>query len=131
MTYRTRVWLLGALAFGAAAIMGVIIGKTVPTHAGSTNPALLFPLFLGLCGIVMAAGWLWWRRTDDLQQQGQLLSWYWGGNCGALVMLVYLVTFYGRHSDISTGALYLFLAEFAGFGAVWLVWRLRGLGKAE
>jgi uncharacterized membrane protein YfcA len=131
MSHRMKYWLFCALAFGAAAIAGIIIGKTVPAGQASENATLIFPLLLGVCAAVMGAGWLWWRKTDDLQQQGQLLSWYWGGTFGALVMLVYLCVFFGRHSDLSLGATYLFFAQGAGFLVVWLVWRLRGRGLSE
>lgn len=131
MSHRTKYWLLCALAFAAATLAGVIIGKTVPAGTGSENATLLFPLLLGVGGMVLVAGWLWWRKTDDLQQQGQLVSWYWGGTCGALAMLIYLAVFFGRHSDLSLGATYLFFAQFAGFFMVWLVWRLRGQGQSE
>ena len=131
MSHGMKYWMLCALAFGTAVLAGVIIGRLVPAGTGSENAQTLFPLLLGVCGLVMAAGWLWWRKTDDLQQQGQLISWYWGGTFGALVMLVYLVTFFGRHSDISLGATYLFFAQGAGFLLMWLVWRLRGRGQAE
>ena len=131
MSHRMKYWMLCALAFGAAALAGVVIGRTVPAGTGSANPGIVFPILLGVCGLVMAAGWLWWKKTDDLQQQGQLISWYWGGTTGALAMMVYLVVHYGRHSDLSLGATYLFFAQGAGFLAVWLVWRLRGRGQAE
>ncbi|WP_143738106.1 hypothetical protein [Erythrobacter donghaensis] len=131
MSHRMKYWMLCALSFGVAALAGVVIGLIVPAARASDNPVWVFPLLVGVCGLVMAAGWLWWRKTDDLQQQGQLISWYWGGNFGALVMLVYLAVFFGRHSDISLGAIYLFFAEFAGFFVVWLVWRLRGRGQTE
>jgi hypothetical protein len=131
MSHRMKYWLLCALAFGAATLAGVVIGKTVPAGGASEDAALLFPLLLGVGALVMAAGWLWWRKTDDLQQQGQLISWYWGGTCGALAMLIYLAVFFGRHSDMSLGAIYLFVAQFAGFAGVWLVWRLRGRGQSE
>jgi len=131
MSHRMKYWLFCAMAFAAAAAAGIVIGATVPAAGAGDNAALLFLLLLGVCGLVMAAGWLWWKRTDDLQQQGQLISWYWGGNFGALAMLVYLAVFFGRHSDISLGAIYLFFAQFVGFAGVWLVWRLRGRGQSE
>ncbi|QDH35958.1 cytochrome d ubiquinol oxidase subunit II [Porphyrobacter sp. YT40] len=131
MSHRTKYWMLCALAFGVATLAGVVIGVIVPAARASDNPVWVFPLLIGICGLVMAAGWLWWRKTDDLQQHGQLVSWYWGGTFGALVMLVYLAVFFGRHSDISLGAIYLFFAQFAGFFVFWLVWRLRGRGQAE
>lgn len=131
MSHRNKYLMLCALAFAAAAAAGVVIGMTVPAATGSANPTLMFPLLLGVCGLVMAASWLWWQNTDDLQQQGQLISWYWGGMSGALAMLVYLSVYFGRHSELSLGAIYLFFAEGAGFAVVWLAWRLRGRGHSE
>lgn len=131
MTYRTKFWLLAALAFGAAAIAGVIIGMTVPASGGVDNPMLVLPLLLVVCCVVMAACWPWWQKTDDLQKQGQLLSWWWGGTFGALVMLIVLVVMTGRHSEMSLGATYLFFAEFAGMAVAFAIWKLRGRGLAE
>ncbi|EAQ29053.1 hypothetical protein NAP1_15678 [Erythrobacter sp. NAP1] len=131
MTYRTKFWLLAAVSFGSALIAGVIIGKTVPASGGVENPALVLPVLLVVVGLVMAASVAWWRKTDDVQKQGQLVSWWWGGNTGALAMLVTLVVLTGRHSDISLGAIYLFLAQFAGMAVVFLAWKFHGRGVAE
>ena len=131
MTHRMKYWLYCALAFGAAAGAGVVMGLSLPAGSGSENPAVVLPLMLGLCGLVMMASWLWWKKTDDLQQHGQLISWYWGGMSGALAMLTYLSVYFGRHSEVSLGAIYLFFAQAAGFAVVWLVWRLRGRGHSE
>ncbi|TRD10894.1 hypothetical protein FGU71_02795 [Erythrobacter insulae] len=131
MTFQGKFWLWAAIAFGAAAIAGVVIGKTVPASGGVENPALVLPMLLMVVALVSAATWVWWQKTDDIQQQGQLISWWWGGTFGALAMLVVLVVMTGRHSEISLGATYLFLAEFAGFAVVWCVWKLRGRGPAE
>jgi hypothetical protein len=131
MTYRTKFWLLAALAFGGAAIGGVIIGKTVPADGGVENPALVLPILLVVVGMLMATVVPWWNKTDDLQKQGQLVSWWWGGTAGALVMLVSLVVLFGRHSDISLGATYLFFGEFAGMAVAFLIWKLRGRGLTE
>lgn len=131
MTYQTRFWLFAVLSVGSAVVVGFVIAKTVPFSGGVENPALVLPAILVLLGLVMLAAWAWWQRTDDLQQQGQLISWWWGGNAGAIIMLTVLVVFTGRHSDLSLGAGYLFLAQFAGFVAVWLAWKLKGLGASE
>lgn len=131
MTYRAKMWALAALAIGTGAIAGVVIGKTVPSDSGVENPALVLPALLVVAGLVMAAAVPWWRKTDDLQKQGQLLSWWWGGNFGALVMLVTLVVMTGRHSDVSMGAGYLFMAQFAGMGVAYLLWKFHGRGLSE
>ena len=131
LSYRTKFWLLAGLAFGTALLLGVVIGKTVPSTSGVEDPALMLALFFAITLAVGFVNWLWWKRTDELQQQGQLVSWWWGGNLGAVLMLICLVTLTGRHSDLSLGAQYLLLAEFAGFAVVWLVWKFRGRGPAE
>lgn len=125
------MWAYAALAFGVAAIVGVVIGRTVPSSGGVENPALVLPILLVVGSLALAGAWPWWNKTDDLQKQGQLTSWWWGGTIGALFMLITLVVMTGRHSDMSLGAAYLFLAEFAGMAVAWLVWKLRGRGQAE
>lgn len=131
MKHQSKFWLLAALAFGSALIVGVIIGKTVPTGTGVENPAIVIPMLLSLTVVLSAVCWLWWQKTDDLQRQGQLVSWWWGGTFGALVGLVIMVGLTGRHSDMSLGATYLFFAQFAGMAVVWVAWKLRGLGPTE
>jgi len=131
MTHRTKFWLYCVLAFGSAAIGGLVLARTIPSTGGVDNPAVILPIALAVAVIVVGLCWLWWSKTDELQQRGQLISWYWGGQIGALICLISVVTLTGRHSDISMGAGYVFGAQFAGFLAVWLIWRLRGLGPTE
>lgn len=126
MSYRAKFWSTAALTFGLAAIAGIVIGRTIPASGGAENPALVLPIAFVVIGFAAIASWFWWKNTDDLQQQGQMISWWWGGNLGAVIMLVSVVVLTGRHSDLSLGALYLFLAEFAGMLLVWLIWKLRG-----
>ena len=131
MTFRAKFWMLCLLAIGSAMLVGIGIGYTVPTKAGVENPTLVFPLLLGAWGIVGAAAWLWWKKTYDLQQMGQPISWYWGGLAGTVIMVAYMMVFFGRHSDVSLGATYLFFGQFAGFAIAWSIWRLRGRGHVE
>jgi len=131
VNHRRKYWTLCALAFGAAALAGLVIGKVVPTQTGVENPVLVFPLLLVVWGLVIATGWLWWKRTDDLQQQGQLVSWWWGGLSGSIAILLYLLVIFGRHSELSLGASYLFFGQGAGFIIAWLIWRFHGRGEAE
>ena len=131
MTYRTKFWLLAALACGVSAIAGVIIGKTVPASGGVENPGLVLPVLLVVGLLVLVAAWPWWNKTDDLQKQGQLISWWWGGTAGAIFMLITTVVMTGRHSDLSLGATYVFFAQVAGMAVAFLVWRIRGRGTPE
>lgn len=131
MTYRTKLLSLAALAFGSAALAGIAIGKLAPASGASDNPAVILPTLLVLASLVIGATWLWWQNTDDVQKQGQLVSWYWGGSAGAVVMLIALLVFTGRDSELIRGAGYLFFAQFAGFALVWSAWKLRGWSAAE
>lgn len=131
MHHRRKYWTLCALAFGIAALAGVFIGKVVPPQTGVENPALVFPLLLVVWGLAMVPTWLWWKRTDDLQQQGQLISWWWGGLSGTVAILLYLLVVFGRHSELSLGATYLFFSQVTGFIIAWLIWRFRARGEAE
>lgn len=131
MTHRMKFWLLGGLSFAAALVAGTVFGQFIPVGGGSPRPYLVFPLMLAMYGLVLGIGWLWWKKTDDVQQQGQLVSWYWGGTFGALAMLIYNLTFLGRENPITVGAIYMLCAQIAGFVFVWLVWQLRGRGQSE
>jgi uncharacterized membrane protein YhaH (DUF805 family) len=131
MTYRKKFWFWTAASFAAAALAGAILGKALPSAGGVGNPALILPFAFVLIVIVGFFAEMVWRRTDDVQKQGQLISWWRGGMLGALLMLVGLAVMTGRHSDMSLGALYLFLAQFVGFAIGWVVWKLHGRGTAE
>ena len=131
MTHRMKLWLYCGLAFGSAILTGLVIGKTLPPTGGVDNPALVLPLVFAAACVALGFTWLWWTKTDELQQRGQLISWYWGGTIGAVIWLVGVVTLTGRHSDLSMGAGYLFLAQGAGFFLFWLAWKIRGLGPTE
>lgn len=131
MTYRRKMWALAGLAFGVAALAGVVIGKLVPSTGGVENPAVVLPLLLIIAALVILGAVPWWRQTDDLQKQGQLVSWWWGGNFGALAMIVVLVAMNGSHSEISMGAFYLFVAQFAGMAVAYGIWKFRGRGVPD
>lgn len=131
MTYRMKFWLLGGLSLAATIVAGTVFGWLIPIGGSSPQPHLIFPLVLALYAPVSLVAWMWWKRSDDLQQQGQLVSWYWGGSSGGLVMLIYFITFFGRESAITVGAVYMLGAQLAGFVLVWLVWLARGRGWLE
>lgn len=131
MSYRTKYWLLWAIALGVSAIAGIIVGRAVPSDAGVENPVLMLPILFATFGAMAWVTWLLWKKTDDLQQYGQLFSWWWGGLSGTAVMLVYLLIFFGRNSDLSLGAAHLFFGQVAGFCIMWLIWRFRGRGQVE
>lgn len=131
MTHRKKFWLFALLTLVVASIAGVIIAKAIPSSGGVDDPVLVLPAMLAVTCIAMFANWLWWKRTDDLQQQGQLISWFWGGPIGGVSLLITLGVLFGRHSEIAMGAAYALLAQGAGALLVWLVWKFRGRGFAE
>ena len=131
MSYQRKFRGYAALAFGSSLVAGLIIGKTIPASGAVANPALVLPLLFMVVAAVMFFSWLWWRSTDDLQKQGQLQSWWWGGTLGAVLFLVSVVVMTGRHSDLSLGAGYMFMAQFAGMVAAYLIWKWCGRGAAE
>jgi membrane protease YdiL (CAAX protease family) len=131
MSYRAKFRLLGALTIAAVLVAGVVFAQFIPLGGGSPQPLLIYPLMLALYVPVLALTWLWWRKIDDLQQQGQLVSWYWGGTFGGLALLIYVITFFGRESDFTQGAVMMATAQLAGFLIVWFVWLLRGRGQSE
>ena len=131
LSYRTKFWLLAGLTLGLAVITGVAMGAAIPVTDGVANPVLMLSLFFGLIAVIALFNWLWWKRTDELQQQGQLVSWWWGANIVGLPFVVSLMVLTGRHSDLALGAQYLLLAQCSGFAVVWLVWKFRGRGPAE
>lgn len=131
MTHRTKFWLSAIAAFVVALIAGIVIAKSIPSSGGVENPLLVLPLMLAVVTAMFFASWLWWKNTDDLQQQGQLVSWFWGGSAGGLCLLIALGVMMGRHSDMAMGAAYALLAQAAGAFLVWTVWKFRGRGAAE
>ncbi len=88
----------------------------------------------GGLAVVATALWAsipWWRRMDDMQKHGQMISWYWGGLGAGLAMLIWLIAALGLQSDQALGALALLMAQTVGFLVFWAVWmwRKRGAGS--
>lgn len=130
-SHDSRVRKYFVLGFGVAIAAGLVLGIYLPANAGSAPAWLVFPVLLVLMGGVMLAGLPWWRALDDVQRQGQTHSWYWGSMLAGLCVIMWLIATTGRHSDMSLGAAYLFIAQGIGFALVWTIWRLRGRGASE
>ena len=130
-SHDSRVRKLGVLGFGAALAAGLILGLYLPANEATTPTWIVYPALLALMAGVILAGLPWWRALDDVQKQGQTHSWYWGSMLAGVAVLMWMVATTGRHSDMSLGAAYLFIAQGLGFALVWLVWRLRGRGTSE
>lgn len=130
-TYRAIMFKLAALAFVAVTAAGLIGGRILRLGPSGENFWLVFPAML----LVFALGFLaihpWWRNLDDVQKTGQLVSWYWGGLIGAVIVLMALVAATGSRSEYSLGGQAVFLGEAVVSGIFWLVWRFRLRGPVE
>lgn len=88
-------------------------------------------LIVGL--MIVAATFLacipWWRTMDDMQRQGHMISWYWGGMAGGIIVLIGLIAALGVRSDQSQGAVALFMGQAVGFLIYWAVWMWRRRGE--
>ena len=126
-----KVRKLGLLGLAAAVLAGLALGRFDPGSTSTISQWVLFPAILVLMAGVVLAGIPWWRALDDVQKQGQTHSWYWGSLVAGLAALAWLLATTGRHSDLSLGAAYLFVAQGVGFALAWLLWRLKGRGAAE
>lgn len=130
-TYSGRMRI--AFAFGTAAVIGAgFVGSRV---VGAVEPGgdfwLVYPALLAIGALAFAALVPWWRKVDDMQRTGHLVSWYWGGMAGGLAVMLALVAASGRHSDLSLGALYTVLGQAVGFMLFFAGWRLRRSGPTE
>jgi FtsH-binding integral membrane protein len=127
-TYRAKMLKLAALALVASAAAGLIAGGIL-----RLGPPfwLVFPAMLLIFAIGFAAVHPWWRKLDDMQRSGQLISWYWGGLIGAAVALVALVAATGSRSQYSLGGQAVFLTQTAVSGVIWVIWRFRLRGPVE
>lgn len=130
-SYKTKMLLLAVAALGAATVAGLAGSRIVQLGAPGENFWLVYPALLVMCAIAFAAVMPWWRRLDDVQKSGQLVSWYWGGQIGAVIVLMGLVAATGAHSEFSRGGLAVFLGEAVCFGIAWLIWRWRSSGPVE
>jgi hypothetical protein len=122
---RATVWAAGV------AIAGGLAGSVLLRFAGPGEYFwLTFPLLVALC---VVAGWAagpWWRRLDDMQRQGHLVSWYWGGIGGMLMTLMALVAATGVRSPLATGGFLVTIGQSAGFLVYWLFWARGRRGPA-
>ena len=111
------------LALGAAVAAGIIGGRIARLGAPGENFWLVFPALVAVCALAFAACIPWWRKIDHMQREGQLISWYWGGLGAATVVLMALVAATGVTSDLSRGAMYLFVGQALGYFAYWFAWQ--------
>ena len=130
-TYKAKIYLLAGAAFVAATGAGLVGSRVIRFGPAGENFWLVFPALLAIFALGLAASLPWWRRLDDVQKTGQLVSWYWGGQIGAVIVLMGLVAGTGKQSEYSLGGLAVFLGEAVAFAIAWLIWRFRMRGPTE
>jgi hypothetical protein len=130
-TYKSRLRRATWLAFGGAVIAGLIVGRIARSSAPGENFWLIFPLLLLVGALALLGTWPWWRRIDDIQKNGHMLSWYWGSTVGAVILLMWVIAATGVNSDVTKGATAMFMAQGLGFLVVFGSWSWRGRGAAE
>lgn len=129
-TYRNKMRLAAVLAVAAAVAAGLVGGRLVRVGEPGEHFWIVYPALLAVCALAFAAIMPWWRKLDDMQKTGQLVSWYWGGMAGALAVMLGLVAATGVRSELSLGALYTVLGQTAGYFLFLAGWRLRHRGPA-
>lgn len=130
-SYKSQMTLLAGISLAAALLAGFLGSRIVALRTDQTDFWLIYLPLLGVVAFAFAAMTPWWRKLDDLQKAGQLNAWYWGGQIGGIVVLMALVAATGQQSDLSRGALAVFLGEVTGFAIAWLAWRWNSRGPVE
>ena len=129
-SYRNKLRLALAFAVLAAVGAGFVGGRVARAGEPGENFWLVYPALLAVCALAFAASLPWWRKIDDMQKTGQLVSWYWGGMAGGLAVVMALIAATGVRSELSLGALYTLLGQSAGFFLFLAGWRLWHRGPA-
>ena len=124
-TYRSRMLALGVVSFVAMFGAGLVNGQIARLGAPGENFWLIYLALLSVFAIGMAATLPWWRRLDDVQKSGHLVSWYWGGMIGGVMVVLGYVAATGIASDLSRGAGSVLVGQGAAFAIAWLIWRWR------
>lgn len=126
---RRVTWLSMLATLAVALPLGLFFRFVQP------EPGEHFWLVLGgmvlVFAVAFAASIPWWRTMDDMQRHGHMISWYWGGMGGGVIMLAWLVAGTGGDSAVVKGAMALFVAQLVGFLIFWAVWMWRQRGAGE
>jgi hypothetical protein len=123
-TYRNKLRIATGLALVAALAGGIVGGRLVRLGQPGEHFWLVYPALLAICALALAACIPWWRKLDDMQKAGHLVSWYWGGLAGALAVVKALVAATGVHSDLSKGALFTIVGQAIAFLLAFAGWQL-------
>lgn len=130
-SYRRKVRIATIVAFAAAVSGGILAGRVARMGPPGEHFWIVFPLLLVVCLLAFAGSLPWWRRLDDVQKNGHLITWYWGGTIGLVVALMALIAGTGVESQFTKGAMYLIIGQTAGFLLAFGLWWLRGRGPQE
>ena len=129
--YRTRLRRATWLAFGiplvAAAGASVVLRSIAP---GDYFWPVLTMLW-AVCALALWACVPWWKRLDDMQKQGHMLGWYWGGLGGGILALMWLVAAVGVRGELARGGLIVLMGQLVGFLLFWIVWARRRSGPSS
>ena len=118
------------LAFGAAIPVGAVVGGVTHVVEPGEHFWMVFLALLLITGLGLLASLPWWRRMDDLQREGQMVSWYWGGTIGAVAVLMALIAGAGMQSAVTKGGLLVFMGQGLAFFAAYAIWWWRDRGEA-
>lgn len=121
---RNATW----LAFLVPTAIAVPLGYLLRFVAPGEHFWLVLAGGLFVVGTTLWACVPWWRTMDDMQKQGHMISWYWGGMGAGLAMLVWLIAALGIPSPQVQGALALLVAQSVGFLGYWAMWMWRRRG---
>jgi hypothetical protein len=122
LTYRNKIRAATALALAVALAGGIIGSMLVRLVPPGEHFWLVYIGLLAICALALAACIPWWRKLDDMQKAGHMVSWYWGGLAGALAVVMALVAATGVHSDLSKGALFMVIGQTLAFLLVLSGW---------
>jgi len=130
-SYRTRLRRATWLAFGiplvAAAGASVLLRSIAPGDYFWPVLAMLW----AVCALALWACVPWWKRLDDMQKQGHMLGWYWGGLGGGILALMWLVAAVGVRGELARGGLIVLMGQLVGFLLFWIVWARRRSGPSS
>ena len=121
-SYSVRLRRATWLAFGAAPVVGITGGLLLRKVGPGEHFWLVFPILVVGCALALLACVPWWNRLDDMQKQGHMVSWYWGGTAGGITSLMALVAYSGVRSDLATGGFVVLLTEAGAFLLAWALW---------
>ena len=130
-TYHNRMVALAMVSLVAMVAVGFLGGRIVRLGVPGENFWLVYPALLAIFALGLATTLPWWRRLDDVQKSGHLVSWYWGGMIGGAMAILGFAAANGIDSSLTRGAGAVMVAQGGASALAWVVWRLRLRGPVE